>query len=98
MGCGCKDKKKPKFISAQEQVNTDYAASANGGSVQLGLKTSYKLPIRFPESIDGQDVIIVANKRQNPVYGASLVITGRNALVDPEHKRQLIEKWPAAFE
>ncbi len=94
--CGCKNKK-PKFVSVEEQANTEYVALANGGAVKLGLKHTFKIPIRFPASIDDQDVIVVANKRQIPIHGGSIVITGRNALIDPEHKQQLVEKWPAVF-
>lgn len=99
MACGCKNKKKETKV----QQNVDYTPNG-GGQVRLGLKPAIRLPVRIPQAIDGQDILILGNKNQalprlktEKGKPPALVITGRNALVDAAHKEQLVEKWPKAF-
>jgi len=99
MGCGCNKKK--KVTAVQESV--DYTPNG-GGTVRLGLKDTIHLPVKLPGAINGQDIVVVANKKQQaPNLQATvgskpaIVIVGRNALVDVDHKQQMLEKWPSAF-
>ena len=93
MGCGCGKKKKPK---SQVQRSVDYKPNGRG-TVRLGLKDAFHLPIRIPQALNGQDVVIVTDKRHIPPVDNALIIVGRNALVEVQHKEQLVKKWPKAF-
>lgn len=99
MACGCKKKK----TATQVLENVDYQPNG-GGTVRLGLKETIRLPVRLPQALNGQDIIILANKRQqvpslNVPVGSkpAMVIVGRNSMVDIEHKKALTDKWPKAF-
>ena len=98
MACGCKKKKK----KSQIQQNVDYSTNGNG-TVRLGLKPQIRLPVRLPGALNGQDVVVIANKLhpapllQTQNGKPALVITGRNAFVDTAHKEMLLERWPSAF-
>lgn len=63
----------------------------------MGLKEALHLPIRIPAALNGQDVVIVTNKNSIPPVNNALIIVGRNALVEVEHKEQLVNRWPKAF-
>lgn len=63
----------------------------------MGLKDAFRLPIRIPQALNGQDVVIVTDKNNVPPVEGALIIIGRNALVDARHKEQLVERWPKAF-
>ena len=99
MACGCKKSKKKTEI----QQSVSYESNGNG-TVRLGLKEQIRLPIRMPNAVAGQDIIIVANSKTSvPQFEVTaggkpaLVVIGRNAFVDVEHKEKLIAKWPRAF-
>ena len=94
-GCGCGGKKK-RTKKSQVQPNVDYKANGRG-TVRLGLKEALRLPIRIPNALNGQDVVIVTDKRSIPPVNNALIIVGRNALIETRHKEQLVGKWPKAF-
>ena len=90
--CGCNKPKK----KTQPQRSVDYKPNGRG-TVRLGLKEALHLPIRIPAALNGQDVVIVTNKNSIPPVDNALIIVGRNALVEVEHKEQLVNRWPKAF-
>ncbi len=93
MGCGCKNKKKRNKLG---EPSTSYAA--NGSLTEpMGLNQFINLPIRLPRALNGKDIIIAANKKSVPPITDALIIIGRNAKIDVAHKKQLVEKWPQAF-
>lgn len=96
MGCGCKGKAKKRNASGV-RTNIDYKPNGGNGTVRLGLKEIFKLPIRIVGVLDGQDVIIVENKKSVPPVDDAIIIVGRNALVETGHKEQLMKRWPKAF-
>lgn len=96
MGCGCGGKKPVKKATQATSVR-----SKTGGSrkrVRLGLKSHYPLPFKFSRAINGRDVIVLANNIRLSPMGNAIVLVGRNALVKPEHKSQLVAKWPNVFD
>ena len=97
MGCGCKGKKAPKRNASGVKGNVDYTPNGGNGTVRLGLKNIFRLPIRIPDALNGQDVIIIDNKRELPPVDGAIVIVGRNAFVELGHKEQLVARWPKAF-
>lgn len=96
MGCGCAGKKAKKRNASGVKGNVDYKPNGRG-TVRLGLKEIFRLPIRIPNALDGQDVIIIDNKRELPPVDGAIVIVGRNAIIEVKHKEQLVERWPKAF-
>jgi len=90
--CGCNKPKK----KSQVQQSVDYQPNGRG-TVRLGLKDAFKLPIRIPQALNGQDVVIVTDKNNVPPVDGALIIVGRNALVETRHKEQLVKRWPKAF-
>ena len=91
MGCGCKGKKaKPRNASGVKQ-NIDYKPNGGNGTVRLGLKEVFRLPIRIVAAIDGKDVVIVENMKSVPP------VDDTNATVEIGHKEQLVKRWPKAF-
>jgi hypothetical protein len=95
MGCGCGGKKK-KAKQSQVQQSVDYKPNGRG-TVRLGLKAAFRLPIRIPQALNGHDVVIVTDKNSVPPVDNALIIVGRNALVETAHKEQLVKMWPQAF-
>jgi hypothetical protein len=96
MGCGCGGKKTVKKATQATSVRSK--AGGNRNRVRLGLKSYYPLPFKFSRAIDGRDVIVLANNIRISSMENAIVIVGRNALVNPEHKSQLVAKWPHVFE
>lgn len=94
--CGCKGKAKKRNASGVKK-NIDYKPNGGNGTVRLGLKDVFRLPIRIPVALDGKDVVIVDNKRAVPPVGDAMIIVGRNAIVEVRHKEQLVARWPKAF-
>lgn len=98
MGCGCGGKKTVKKVTQATSVRSKADGSRNQNKVRLGLKSYYPLPFKFSRAIDGRDVIVLANNIRMSPMGNAIVLVGRNALVKPEHKNQLVAKWPYVFE
>jgi hypothetical protein len=91
--CGCIKGKAKK----QATPNVEYKANGSG-TVRLGLKPFFALPVRLPQAIDGKDVIVVASRtKKPPAEEGAYVIIGRNALMDKKHRQQMVDKWPKAF-
>lgn len=97
MGCGCGGKKTVVETVAQP-TSVRPKADDSRKRVRLGLKTYYPLPFKFSSAIDGRDVIVLANNIRMSPTGNAIVLVGRNALVKPEHKNQLVARWPNVFE
>ena len=94
MACKCKDKKRRAKANptAQQQYRTN-----GDGSVKLGLSPAFRLPVRFPEALNGKDLIIAPNKGKAPNVPDSVVIVGRNGQINKKDRDVLAEKYPAAF-
>jgi len=93
-GCGCKNKKKRNRPPNQPSVR--YTTNGNP-AVPMGLKQTFRLPLRLPKAIDGKDIVIAANKKSVPPINDALILIGRNAKIEFNHKKQLLDKWPQAF-
>lgn len=97
MGCGCKGKKAKARNASGIKENINYKPNGGNGTVRLGLKEVFRLPIRIVGVLDGKDVVIVENKREVPPVQDAYIIVGRNALIETRHKEQLMKRWPKAF-
>jgi len=96
MGCGCGGKNTVEKTTQATSVR--FKADGSRKRVSLELKSYYPLPLKFSRAIDGRDVIVLANNIRMSPTGNAIVIVGRNALVKPEYKSQLVAGWPNAFE
>ena len=93
MGCGCKNKKKRNKPGVP---STKYTANGSP-TVPMGLNQFIRLPVRLPKALNGKDLVIAANRKTVPQITDATIIIGRNAKIDKAHKRQLVDKWPQAF-
>ena len=93
MGCGCKNKKNRNKTG---EPSTQYTANGNP-TVPLGLDQFIHLPVRLPRALNGKDVVIAANRKSVPPITDAVIIVGRNAKIDEGHRKQLVDKWPQAF-
>jgi hypothetical protein len=93
MACGCKNKKKR---NRPNQPSVRYTTNGNPTEA-MGLNQFINLPVRLPRAIDGKDVVIAANRKTVPPVMDAMIIIGRNAKIEKAHKKQLMEKWPQAF-
>jgi hypothetical protein len=96
MGCGCGGKNKAGTSVRVSRMR--YSANGSRKWVRLGLKSCYPLPFKFSKAIDSRDVLVVANNIKISPPGNAIVIVGHNAWVIPEHKSQLVARWPHVFE
>lgn len=96
MGCGCGGKTAAEMEA--ETPGVRYSTKGSRGTVKLGLKSHYPLPLKFPKAIDGRDLLIVKSNTRMPPLGNTIVMVGRNAQIRPEHRDRLVARWPHAFE
>lgn len=96
MGCGCGGKNTDE--KATQVTSKRSKADASPKRVRLGLKSYYPLPFKFSRAIDDRDVIVLANNIKMSPMGNAIVLVGRNALVKPEYKGQLVARWPHVFD
>lgn len=82
--CKCRGKKKASASEATPKI------------VNLQMKSSIKLPIRFPEKVDDKVVIVMPNRKMRGPANAT-VIYGSNGLVPEPIRENLVQQWPHAF-
>ena len=64
--------------------------------IPLGLRETIRLPLRIPQAVNGNDIVILPDKTRPPMAGV-ITLYGRNDMVQRRVRDQIIEKFPGAF-